>query len=192
MSSANSVSEWIASLKRGQLESIQKLWERFRARLLEAARHKLAASPKTLVDEDDVSQSVLIAIWEGINGGLFDDVRNRDELWWLLLKITKRRVVDSVRHEHSIKRGGTRIFFTLEELIDTKTSTEVIDELESSANAVLGSLHNPALRKIAHLRIMGYSVDEISEQLSIPKRSIERKLQLIRSELAKELERVGA
>jgi DNA-directed RNA polymerase specialized sigma24 family protein len=192
MSSAHSVSEWIASLRQGQVESIQKLWDRFRSRLLEAARIKLAKSPKTLVDEEDVSQSVLIDIWEGINIGLFDDVRNRDELWWLLLKITKRRIVDSVRHETSLKRHGTRIFFTLEELIDPRTSTDVIDELENSANVVLATLHNPELQKIAHLRIMGYAVHEIAEQLSIPKRSIERKLQLIRGELAKELERVGA
>jgi DNA-directed RNA polymerase specialized sigma24 family protein len=192
MPSTHSVSEWIASLKEGELDSIQKLWDRFRAKLFKTAQRKLAKSPHVIMDGDDISQSVLITIWKGINCGLFVDVRNRDDLWWLMLKITRRRVIDSVRREHSLKRGGTRIFFNIKELINTENSVQFVDELETSGNEILGSLPNPGLRKIARLRIMGYSVAEISDQLSIPKRSTERKLQLIRNELAKELERVGA
>jgi DNA-directed RNA polymerase specialized sigma24 family protein len=192
MLSAHSVSEWIASLKQGDLDSIQKLWDRFRERLAEAAKRKLAESRRALDDEDDVIQSVLVEIWEGSRCGLFDDVRNRDELWWTLLRITNARVVDSVRRECAIKRGGCQPFITFQEVITTDTSDAFVDELENSTIAMIDTLRNPTLQKIAQLRIMGYSVTQISDHLSIPKRSTERKLELIRNKLSKELERVEA
>jgi DNA-directed RNA polymerase specialized sigma24 family protein len=194
MSSVHSVSQWIASLKEGELASVQKLWDRFKDRLIKAAKQKLGIAPKVLDDEDDISQSVLVTIWQATTQGRFDDVRNRDELWWTLLKITKDTIAKSVRHEYAKKRAAhyeqTVEPISFEDLIDEAPSQEFVCILEDLTSVLLKKLRNNQLRKIAKLRIYGYTSPEISARLSIPQRSAERKLQLIRNTWSKELEYV--
>jgi DNA-directed RNA polymerase specialized sigma24 family protein len=206
MSHGHSVSEWIAALKLGDLESVQKLWDRYRLQLIDAARQRLSLVQRTPEDEDDISQSVLIAIWRGAAAGRFDDVRNRDELWWTLLKITKYKVIDSARGQSAQKRGGkngrtdvslasdldSTGTYTFQTIVGDQVTHDTIVALEDETTVILRSLRNATLRRIAEARIEGYTASEIAERLSIPQRSVERKLKLIRDQWSRELERVGA
>lgn len=200
---SHSVSEWIASLKNGDLQSVQKLWDRYKHQLIAAARDRLSRYRSAADDEDDISQSVLIAIWRGAMSGRFDDIHNRDDLWWTLLRLTKFRVIDSIRFRGAKKRGGisspasVRLesdlrlceTFTLETLIGDKMTHETVTALEEQTAAILDKLRNPALKLIARDRIEGYTPHEIAERMEIPLRSVERKLKLIRDRWSRELER---
>src|SRR5215208_4255112 len=101
---ADSISEWIDQLKAGEVEAAQKLWTRYSAELLRIAKQRLGKSPCGVADEEDLTLSVFDSIFRGAADGRFDQISTRDELWWLLLSITKRKAVDHIRREAAQKR----------------------------------------------------------------------------------------
>jgi len=198
MSTNNSISQWIHNLKGRDAEAAQKLWDRYAERLLEQARKRLGSAPKRILDEEDIALSVFHSLCRGAEAGRFEDIKNRDDLWWLLLAITKQKAVDHVRRETALKRGGGRVHtetclthdlngngeFTLDQLVSEEPTPEFLVSLEEQNELLLARLRDEKLRIIAVSRVEGYTVAEIANDLSISTRSVERKLQLIRSSWA--------
>lgn len=203
MPAEGSISQWIAALKAGEKRAVEELWNRYCGQLLEEARRRLGNIPKRAADEEDIAQSVLFCLFRGATAGRFEDVRNRDDLWWLLLAITRQKTVDMVRRETAVKRGGGRVGGegslahqvdgryqpTLDELIGDQPTPDLLAMMEEQSRRLLGTLRDDPLRRIAVLRIEGYTVEEIALKMSVSTRSIERKLQLIRNQWTKELAR---
>ncbi len=200
MASANSVSHWIASLRGKEADAAKKLWDRYALRLVELARQQLGRSPKGIADEEDIAQSVFRSICRGAAEGRFNDVKNRDDLWWLLVAITKQKVVDHIRRESAQKRGAGRVMpeaalasefqdnaFTLDWLVGDEPTPDFLVMLEEQNDRLLGLLRDDRLRNVAISRIEGYTVPEIAANLAISTRSVERKLQLIRKAWARDL-----
>ena len=200
----NSVSTWIAGLKEGDAIAAQRIWNRYSARLIENARARLGNSAKTMADEEDVAQSVFHTVCKGAAAGRFNDLRKRDDLWWLLLAITKQKAVDHIRRENAQKRGGGRVraesdfiecqqtgtTFSLDQLIGDDPTPEFMLVLDEQNHRLFNLLRDDGLRLIATHRIEGYTVDQIAELLRVSGRTVERKLQLIRKTWAKELDYV--
>jgi DNA-directed RNA polymerase specialized sigma24 family protein len=198
LDTSHSISLWLSGLKTGELAAAERLWRRYSERLLDAARTSLRDAPKVGSDEHDIAQSVFRNICSGAVQGRFSDVRNRDELWWLLLSITQQKVVDHIRRETAAKRGGGKVVreadfcvgsedggqFTLDALVGDEPTPEFVAMLEEETQQLLGALRDDLLRKVALARIEGYTVPEIAQMLSISTRSVERKLKLIRSSWA--------
>src|ERR1700710_2521898 len=92
-----SVSNWIQGLNSGEFDAVQKLWDRYASSLVAIARKRLGSAPKVHADEEDVAQKVFASIWRGAQAGRFANVKNRDELWWLLIAVTKQKVASHVR-----------------------------------------------------------------------------------------------
>lgn len=203
MSLDHSVSHWVASLKAGDSSATQLLWTRYKDRLVELARHRLDGVPKRTADEDDVAQSVFISLCRGATAGRFEQVTDRDELWWLLLALTRRKVVDLIRRENAQKRGAGRVFTeqgdpdhskpdlaaALDQLMDDEPTPDFLVMMEEQHRRLLGLLRDDRLREIAEARIEGYSISEIASRLSVSTRSVERKMRLIREAWIKELTR---
>jgi hypothetical protein len=153
-----------------------------------------------LSDEEDVALSVFQSICRGAAEGRLKDLSNRDELWWLLLRLTKQKVTDHTRRELAEKRGGGTVrseadfygspsegFASIEFLISREPTPDFVVMLEEQQQHLLGLLRNDQLRIIAIGRIEGKTTAELAEQLALTTRSIERKLQLIRNTWASEL-----
>jgi DNA-directed RNA polymerase specialized sigma24 family protein len=202
MSSPQSVSLWIAHLKEGKESAVERLWERYAVRLVELARQRLRDAPKRMADEEDVAASVFHSLCRGAAAGRFEAVQNRDDLWWLLLAITKQKAVDHVRREMAQKRGVGLVAsesclndgaddsngFALDRLVGEQPTPEFVLMLEEEHQRLLGVLRDDQLRHIAVSRIEGFTVCEIADAMHMSTRSIERKLQLIRGAWSKELE----
>ncbi len=202
MVAAQSVSHWIAHLKDGNALAAQQLWDRYASRLVEYAHRRMKDSPKRVADEEDVAASVFQALCRGAAEGRFQNVKNRDDLWWILLAITKQKVVSHIRRETTQKRGAGWVRlqpvsnsdtddgsgFTLDHLISNTPTPEFLVSLEEQHHRLLGLLRDDCLRQIAVFRIEGFTVPEIAVDLHLSKRSIERKLQLIRGVWSKELQ----
>src|SRR5690349_10483025 len=108
-----SVTQWIAGLKAGNSDAARCLAERYWSRLEVLARAKLGTSPRRVTDEEDVVVSVFASLCRGAAAGRFAAMSTRDDLWWLLFAITKRKTIDQVRRQASQKRGGDRVFLEL-------------------------------------------------------------------------------
>ena len=199
-SAAPSVSEWISGAKTGDDEAIRLLWERYAPHLRRLARRRLGGAPIAIADEEDVALSVFKSLCRGARAGRFGTVGNRQELWWLLLAITRKKAVSQLRREAAQKRGGLLWFrsrraddqhgrIPIEELISSEPTPDLLVMIDEQRQRLLSLLHNDSLRRIAMWRIEGFSIVEIADRLKIAKRTVERKLHIIRESWARELGR---
>ncbi|HVU86529.1 MAG TPA: ECF-type sigma factor [Pirellulales bacterium] len=201
--STSSVSQWIASLRDGNFEIVGRIWERYCNDLVAAAKGYLARFPNRTDDEHDIAQNVIMSIYRGAMAGRLNAIKNRDELWWLLLRLTNHKCLDMVRREMAQKRGGGRVRTEsalpsvddtspraiLDQLISDAPSPEFLAMMQEQSRRLMDSLRNDQLRSVAVARIEGYTIGEIAAKHSLTERTIERKLQLIRNAWTKELSR---
>jgi RNA polymerase sigma factor (sigma-70 family) len=199
--STDSISEWLRRLKGGEVAAAQNLWDRYSEELLRVAKQRLGTSPRGIGDEEDVALSVFGSIFRGAAEGRFDHISTRDELWWLLLTITKRKTVDHIRRESAQKRHHhpdqsgqpprairpDSAQISLNDLVSSSPTPDFLVALEEQYLRLLDKLRNDQLREIVVLRIEGYTVAEIAQKMNIGLRAVERKLQLIRAKWKREL-----
>jgi RNA polymerase sigma factor (sigma-70 family) len=198
---ADSISEWLGQLKAGDAEAAQKLWQRYSEQLLRLATQRLGVSPRGIADEEDVALSVFASIFRGAAEGRFNKIKTRDELWWLLLTLTKRKSIDHIRRETAQKRhvpngrpelhrraGATAaVPYSLDDLVSSAPTPDFLVALQEQYLRLLDMLRNDQLREIVMLRIEGYTIEEIAQRMSVSLRAVERKLQLIRAKWKREL-----
>lgn len=200
--SSQSVSYWIAHLKDGHLDAAQQLWNRYSDRLIQVAQHRLRYAPKRLADEEDVAASVFQSLCRGAAAGRFQNVKDRDDLWWLLLSITKQKAINHIRRETAQKRGSKQTQaeseldtllginnggFALDQLVGDDPTPEFLTMLDEQFDRLMGLLRDDNLRTIALMRIEGYTMQEVADSLGTALRTIERKAQLIRTRWQQEI-----
>jgi RNA polymerase sigma factor (sigma-70 family) len=193
-----SVTNWVKGLKDGEADAARKLWERYFDKLVDQAEARIRNCPQGSLEAEDIAVSVFESLWRGANEGRFKDLQNRDELWWLLLALTKRKVASHIRKETALKRGGNSTQksltnagesgYTFEQLVSDDPTPEHLAILQEEYQKLLSILRDDKLREIAVLRLEGYTSQEISKQLEISIPTVTRKLRLIRAAWARELE----
>jgi DNA-directed RNA polymerase specialized sigma24 family protein len=165
-----------------------------RARL-PSVRHRDAGS-----DEEDAALSALDSLCSGLAKGHFPQLADRDDLWRLLVVITIRKVQGQARRQLRQKRGGglVRLESDLarsgydgddeENLLAQAVSSEPTPEFAALVaeqyHQLLERLGDDVLRRVAILRMEGFTADEIAAQLGCARRTIFRQLALIRRILA--------
>jgi DNA-directed RNA polymerase specialized sigma24 family protein len=189
-----SVTQWIAQVKAGNDVAAQELWQRYFWRLVQLCRKKLGEHPRRAMDEEDAALSALASFCQGVREDRFPQLRDRDNLWPLLVKIATRKAVDQIDHQHRKKRGGGQV--RGESVFDGTPATDVPgidgvigDEPTPEFAAIVGEeyerlmqqLKGEMLRKVAELKLEGYTNQEIARQLGCSPRSVDRKLWVIRS-----------
>lgn len=200
-SSQGSVSQWIAGLKAGDAVAAQELWERYYPEVCRLAKQMLRSTPRSVSDEEDAGSSVLKDIVLGAAAGRFEKLTNRDELWWLLVTITKQKTVNQIRLAGRKKRGEGRVrnetdvgapgdatLFRLQDLMDPTPTPDFLASMDEEHARLMGLLRDDALRRVADLRLQGFSNEEIGRELQISPRSVVRKINLIRDRWASELD----
>lgn len=197
MSKTNQTTEaeltvWYQSLQAGDADAASKLFEHCFPRLLGHARRKLPSHLRRVLDEEDVALSAFESFCRGAQRGTLGDIENRDELWRLLICITARKGLAHVRHELRQKRGGGKVrgesIFTkgdgspagMDQVSGGDLSPETLAQFDDQCRHLLQALGDETLQTIALLRLEGYSVAEIASRLDCAKRSVERRLSLIR------------
>jgi len=190
-----SITNWISALKAGDLAAAQPLWERYFRRLVGLARHRLRASraASAIADEEDVAQSALGSLFARAMRGKFPLLTDRDDLWRLLVVITSRKVAEQGRRARSLKRGAGRVYSEadlvaarpdeparLAQVIGREPTPEFAAQLAEEWQALLDRLKNDGLRQVALARLEGYTRDEIAARLGCTRRTVARRLDLIR------------
>jgi DNA-directed RNA polymerase specialized sigma24 family protein len=185
------VTLWLRALEEGNEDAAEQLWGHFFERLTNLARRKLIQ--QRVVDGEDIVVSVFRRLCEGAEGGRFEQVSGRDELWKLLVSMTVRRSIDENRRLMADKRGGARVRgdsllaqgdgerqLSWDQFTGDDGAPEFLVMVQEECDRLLGSLPDDTLRNVALWRLEGFSNDEIAEKLEMTTRSVERKLHRIR------------
>jgi DNA-directed RNA polymerase specialized sigma24 family protein len=181
MCGPDSVSQWILGLQQGDSLAAQRLWERYFHRLVFLAHRKLAGARPPAADEEDIALSAFAEFCRAAQAGRFTFLKDREDLWRLLIRITAEKAVDQLRRDGRLKRGGGhgRNDVVLTELVGDTPSPEFSAMVAEHCRILLESLDEP-LRQVALARLEGYTNHEIACQLDCSVSSVERKLRLIR------------
>lgn len=200
MSAGDSVTLWIERLQAGDAEAAQPLFDRYYLGLVRLARARLGGFPRRAVDEEDVALSAFDSFCRGAEQGRFPQLRDRDNLWRLLVVITARKVLDARRHETREKRGGGAVRGEsawlepggpdegggIAQVIGKEPTPAFAAEVADQMRRWLESLGSDELRAVAVLKMEGYSSRDIALKLDCVERSVERRLKIIRNSLEQE------
>lgn len=212
MSQPKSITVWIDQLKAGDAIAAQRLWEEYFQRMVVLARRKLEGAAKAAADEEDVALSAFKSFCLGAREGRFTQLLDRDNLWPLLVAITAHKSVDFIRGETRKKRGGGGqqaavreatdstaasadstgpIAVPLSDIISREPTPEFAAEMSDHLQRLLARLDatgDADLKRVALLKLDGYSTGEIADKLGCSGRTIERKMQLIERLWGKDVE----
>ena len=190
MSAPLSVTDWLDQLRNGGAnDAHQAIANRYFKKLAGVAKAKIPSAARRAVDEEDVALSTLNSFFVATREGRYPDLRDRTDLWALLLRITICKSINHTEREFAAKRGGGMVrgdsalgeesdgFNVLANVEPTPDSVAEMHELISS---LMGRLENEQLREIAQMRLAGHTNREIADMLHVAERTVERKLSRIR------------
>jgi RNA polymerase sigma factor (sigma-70 family) len=189
------VTQWMQQLQSGSPEAARKIWEHYCRKLYSFARKRLPPQMRRSYDEEDVALSAFHSICEGIKEGRFPELSDRDNLWRLMLTITVRKIAIRHRYDHRDKRDASKLMTEsglfanagrptagMDALPAAEPTPEFAAEMAETCNSLFCALSDDNLRQIAQLKMEGFTNGEIAKQLSVTRRTIERKLERIRRE----------
>ena len=184
-----SVSQEILGLKQNDPESIKRLWDFYAQQLRRLARRKIGDRPRGAADSEDIASTVFTSLCQAVKAGRFPDLHNREELWRILITLTRHASVDLIRAETSEKRGGGQSPQSYpSQFAGRDLSPEDMVQLNDQFQHLLARLPDDTFRQIAKLKIELRTVPDIAESLGVALRTVERKLRLIRQLWAAEWE----
>jgi DNA-directed RNA polymerase specialized sigma24 family protein len=194
-----SITGFLGDLKDGDQAAAQPLWEHYFGKLVVVARGKLRRMRKTTADEDeeDAALSAFNSFCAGAARGKFPQLADRDDIWRLLVVITARKAMAQANRAGRQKRGGGRVveeaallgrgldgsegsLAGLERIAAQGPSPEFAAMMAEECRRLLDSLEDDSLRQVALSRMEGYNCDEIALQLGCARRTVARRLDLIK------------
>ncbi len=199
MSDSNSVSQWIEDLKQGDENAAAQLWERYFERMVVAARRKLGKNALAAADEEDVALSAFDSLCRGAAKGNFARLKDRRDLWPLLLTITAQKSIDKFRWEKRQRRGGGRNVqrdadlpnpdqaMSIENILCGQPTPEFLVLMDEQCSRLLSELRDDTLRKIVDWKLEGRTNERIAQLLGISVHAVGRKLRMIRVAWSNEL-----
>jgi DNA-directed RNA polymerase specialized sigma24 family protein len=164
-------------------DATARLWGRYFGALVRLARTRLPGTARRAADEEDIALSALDSFCRGEAAGRFPTLEGRDDLWRLLATITLRKVRDAIEYEGRQKRGAGRATgdaTVLDELFAREPSPEVAAQFADLLGHLLGRLGDDVLRRLAGLKLLGHTEEEMAAELGVSPRTVRRKLDLVR------------
>lgn len=188
--SLGSISLFFQQLQHGDRDAARPMWQRFFPRLSGLA-NRILSGRRLPQSAEDAVQDAFFQFFQQIERGAYPTGLRRDDLWVLLSTLTAQAARKFAVREGALKRGGGRVRreseFGLEEKLglDSFLGQMATADWDLICEELLEQLDGD-LREIALLRLAGYSNPQIKTLLDCSLRSVERRLQLIRTIWGKE------
>ncbi|MDP6446247.1 MAG: sigma-70 family RNA polymerase sigma factor [Pirellulaceae bacterium] len=184
MPNPESVSTWIDQLRSGDDNATGHIWARYYERVLRFAARRLKGTARGAEDEEDVVSQAFLSFFRRAQDQQFPDMVDRDDLWRVLLSITRRKAIDQVRRQQRQKRGGAELeqaeSVSLDQLVADKLGPiQSLIDLELVEH-YLQSLEDAGLEEIAKCKLDGHTNVEIAARIQRSVPTVERRLRLIR------------
>jgi len=192
MTEPGSITQCVLALQGGDQDAAARLWNEYFERLLPIARRAITGKRSESADEEDVVLSAFHNFFRSTEEGRFREIGNRDEVWKLLVVITRCKSLDLVRAEASIKRGGGKP--RSDELLQQITceqptpafTAELVDETRWMLT--LARREDDCLHLILVRKLEQKSNQEIAAELECSVRTVERKLRLFQGIWQRDME----
>lgn len=198
----HSVSIYLEGLKSGDEVAATELWKRYFEKVTQFARRRLGNASRRVADEEDVALAVFQELCDGAHRGRFKRLTDRNDLWQVMVMITRKKAIDQVRKQTRAKRGsgqvsGESVWQPVEAIVGGRGIEQVAGEsptpdylccLDEQHRKLIDLLPDETLRQVASLRLESFTTEEIGQQLQVSTRTIERKLATIRELWQKSLE----
>lgn len=181
MSTAGSVSQWIAQAKTGDELALAKLHQRYWPVLVGLARQRLHGSPIPS-DEEDIAQQAFVGFYQAVKKGRVPKLTNRHQFLALLTHIISCKACNQIRHELTARKGDGRVhqgsaIIRLAEDSAWSPLQEAI--LKDCYQRYVGGIPEN-LRRFAELFLQGHARREIADQMGCTDRTVDRKLAIVR------------
>jgi DNA-directed RNA polymerase specialized sigma24 family protein len=188
-----SVSFWLGQLKDGHDDAARQLWRRYFESLVGVARRHISKGMRRTLDEEDVALSAFDSFVRGVDEKKFPQLDDRNDLWRLLLMITLRKAATQTTREKRQKRGSGNVRsetemdgrddpgFRLAHVLARNPGPEVALMLREQLDQLFARLESPELKSIALHKMEGYTDAEIANMHDCARRTVVRKLGVIRS-----------
>lgn len=177
--------ELLERFRRGEQFAATALYLRYAPRLLALAESRRSAGLARRLDSEDIVQSVFRRFFRRARSGEYE-VPVGAELWQLLLVIA----LNKIRAAESYHRAGKRDVAVTQTADDLGESPDAAGRSHGDSDPYLHLVVRDALerlpaelREVVQLRLQGYEMREIAEATGRPLRSVERQLQMARSQL---------
>jgi len=190
-------------LETGDEAAVQPLWNRYFEQLARLVRIRLRATRTTraVSDEEDLALSAINSICEGIQRGRYPQLKDRDELWKLLVAVARYKVLDQQKQQRRMKRGGGKVVseVDLAAALDESYPFDRVDTTSLIYQSVqqeptpefaamvaeeyarrLDGLGDARLRKIAELKLACFTNQEIANEIGCSLRTTSLRIQKIR------------
>lgn len=184
---------WVEQLASADRDAAARLWAHFCQRLMNYARTRMSPSTRRIYDEEDAAVSAFRSLCRGIEAKRFPDVADRTNLWSLLVVITSRKISNRFRYEHQQRRDSHQLISdtiirttdgneidVLRSVPGKEPTPEFAAEVADMSEFLMKLLPDPELKKLVQLKLEGYTNEEAAERMRITRRTVQRKLELIR------------
>jgi RNA polymerase sigma factor (sigma-70 family) len=190
------VTAWLRQLEAGDVQAAESLYEHFCNRLQELVRRRIPANIRSTYDQEDASVSAFHSLFLGVRKQRYQ-LNDRGDFWRLLLTIAERKILKRIRHETRDKRDVGRlvqnsVFMpmpaedsaaahpTVEGLTGREPTPDFAAEVAEACETLLALLPDDTARQIARLKFENHTADEIATKLGCTRRTVQRKLLVIR------------
>lgn len=172
--------------REGEKEAAARLHQRYASRLRRLVSNQISPDLSRRLETEDVVQSVFRTFFRRVGEGQYE-VPDGEDLWKLFLVIALNKVRAQGNYHRAARRNvgaevrGEKAAHLLERVRASDDGAQA--HLEVVISDLLDQLP-PTHRRIVELRMAGFGVGEIAEQIQRSRRTTERVLQQIRNRLA--------
>jgi RNA polymerase sigma factor (sigma-70 family) len=184
---------WLHRLAEGSDEAAEQIWNRYFQDLVRLADRKLGKLPRRDADAEDVAISALKSFYHGMQENRFAALSDRRELWNLLFVITARKAHKQARKQK--RKGATVVGESallrrsaagdelggIGQVLGREPTPELAFAFAETCREMLDGLQDDKLKQVAVLKLEGYTNPQIAERMGCTLRTVERKLNRIRS-----------
>jgi DNA-directed RNA polymerase specialized sigma24 family protein len=186
---------WLSSLKRGDPRAIEQIWREYFDKLMRLIKGRLGRARLGVADEEDIALSALNSFYDGVQAGRFPQLEDGDNLWKILVTIACRKTNTFRERSFAQKRGGGELrgesvfedgedakrAAGIQQVLGREPTPDVAAMITETVQSLLNTLGDSNLEVIAIRKMEGYTNEEIAVQLDCTTRTIERKLERIRT-----------
>lgn len=195
-----SVSNWILGARQGDPVAIEEIVSRYLARVANCAQSMLAADEQRIRDGQDIATDVLMKMASELSSGQHQQLRDRNDLWVLLISIVNEQVVQNrndwqqrngVPQELTLTDYLSHCDQDLELLLSKGNKYGSLQAILDRMDDLIALVKDQQSKEVALLKLQGYSNRDIGARLGLVAKTVDRKVSKIISRWKQYLDNQG-